>query len=376
MIIIGSILLILYLISLGILIYGYQQIPENKLNPEENNNPNTHFSIIIPFRNEAKNLPGLLKTITQLNYPENLFEIIFVDDESEDNSVEIISKELINGPISFKIINNNRKSASPKKDAITEAITQSKYGWILTTDADCMLPENWLSAFDTFIQKYNPTMLVGPVRYIEKNGLINNYQQMDNYSLQTTTVGSFGLKNPLLCNGANLAYKKEEFRSVLGFSENNHIASGDDVFLLEKFKKRNPKAVQFIKNKEAMVLTQSQESWKNIINQRVRWASKTSKQKDIFTKLLSIIVSLSNLFVLIGLLFCLLQFSYFNYYFQFLAFKIVFDYLFLYQTSSFFRKKINPYYFIINILIYPIITVIIVLKAIKGNYIWKGRTYS
>lgn len=358
------------------LIYGYQQIPENNPIQEENSKPSTQFSIIIPFRNEAKNLPALLKTIKQLNYPEDLFEIIFMDDESEDHSVGTILNELNSSNIIFRIINNNRKSASPKKDAITEAISLSKHDWILTTDADCQLPENWLLAFDGYIQKNQPIMVVGPVQYFKENSLINHYQQLDNYSLQTTTIGSFGLKSPLLCNGANLAYKKEEFKAVLGFSKNNHIASGDDVFLLEKFKKRNVKGVQFIKNKEAMVLTRPQGSWKSIINQRVRWASKISKQKDLFTKLLGTIIFLSNLLVLAGILLCLLNKPYFQYYLQFLMFKIFLDYLFLHQTSSFFRNKINVFYFLTNTLIYPIITVIVVLKAIKGNYIWKGRTYS
>jgi len=376
MIIIGSILIITHLLSLGMLVYGYQNIPENIFKPEENENPITHFSIIIPFRNEAKNLPDLLKTIKQLNYPKNLYEILFVDDESKDNSVDIISNELNGGNISFRIINNNRKSASPKKDAITKAISLSKHDWILTTDADCKLPVNWLLAFDRYIQKHQPTMLVGPVQYFQGKGIINHYQQLDNYSLQTTTIGSFGLKNPLLCNGANLAYKKEEFKAVLGFSENSHIASGDDIFLLEKFKDRNSKGVQFIKNKDAIVLTRPQESWNSIINQRVRWASKTSKQKDFYTKLLGTVVFLTNLLVLIGILFCLLNKSYLSYYLIFFSIKIIVDYLVLIQTSSFFRNKINICYFLINTLIYPIITVIVVLKTIKGNYIWKDRTFN
>ena len=375
MIIIGGILIITYLISLGILLYGYQRIPEVDTS-KKNISPITSFSIIIPFRNEAKNLSPLINSIQQFNYPEDLYEIIFVDDESEDNSVKIISREFNDSNIRFSIINNNRKSASPKKDAITEAISVSKYNWVLTTDADCKLPKNWLFAFDSYIQKHNPTMLAGPIRYFEKRGLINQYQQLDNFSLQATTIGSFGIKNPLLCNGANLAYKKEEFELVSGFSENNHIASGDDIFLLEKFKERNSKRVQFIKNKDAIVLTIAQESWRDIINQRTRWASKTSKQKDIFTKLLGILVLITNLFVIIGLLLSLFKSSYFSYYLAFLAIKVIIDFILLLQSASFFKRNINIPYFLINTLIYPLITAIVVFKTLNGNYIWKARTYN
>jgi len=173
--ILSAILLTGYLFLLGFLIYGYQKIPENTL--KDCRNPTTRFSIIIPFRNESKSLPELLQTMVHLNYPEHLFEIIFVDDASEDVSAKMITTALFKGEISFKIIPNNRKSASPKKDAITTGISISKYDWILTTDADCKLPKNWLLAFDGYIRKNKPSMLAGPVRYFTGSGLINRYQQ-------------------------------------------------------------------------------------------------------------------------------------------------------------------------------------------------------
>jgi len=375
-IVFGSIVLLIYLIAMGGLIFGYQNIPEFKIKSVLNKTPNTHFTIVIPFRNEAKNLSVLLNSILQIDYPKNLYEVLFVNDESKDDSEAIILKELENTGIIFKIIDNNRKSASPKKDAITEAIKISKHDWILTTDADCKLPKNWLLTYNEFIQKNDPLMVVGPVRYFEKYDLINQYQQLDNYSLQTTTIGSFGLHSPLLCNGANLAYKKEEFNMVSGFSENNHIASGDDIFLLEKFKKRHPNRVLFIKSKDVIVITQPQDSWKSIINQRIRWASKTTKQDDSITKMLGFIVFLTNILVILGLLLCFNNPNLIPFILCFLMIKISVDYFLLLQTSTFFKSKINISYFLVNTLIYPIITVIVVLKSLKGNYIWKSRNYN
>ena len=376
MIVFGSIVLLIYLLAIGILIFGYQKVPEFKFNPEVKKTPNTPFSIVIPFRNEAKNLSVLLNSNQNLNYPKNLYEIIFVNDESMDDSVAIILRDLKHSEVNYKIIDNIRKSASPKKDAISEAIKVSQYDWILTTDADCKLPENWLLVFNEYIQKNDPLMIVGPVQYFEKKGLINQYQKLDNYSLQTTTIGAFGLHSPLLCNGANLAYKKEEFQLVSGFSKNNHIASGDDIFLLEKFKKRNPNRIQFIKSKDAIVVTQPQDSWKGIINQRIRWASKTTKQDDFITKMLGIIVFIANMFLIFALILFLYNSNYIVFFIGFLMIKINIDYLLLLQTSMFFKTKINIPYFLINTLIYPIITVIVVLKSLKGNYIWKGRNYN
>jgi len=391
----GSIILTIYVISIVLLLFGYSKVKELKVDiAKEETTLHHNFSIIIPFRYEAKNLPALLESISKLKYPKENFELIFVDDESEDDSVIIIERffKSFNGTltlrqaqcdtqvsdekIQFKIIENNRKSKSPKKDAITEAIKISKHEWVVTTDSDCLLPENWLVALNRFISENNPTMIVGPVKYTLNNSLINNYQQLDNFSLQTTTVGAFGWNHPILCNGANLAYKKEEFDTVSGFSENDHIASGDDVFLLEKFRNRNPKSVQFIKSKDSLVVTKAQDSWKDIINQRVRWASKTSKQKDVFTLLLGGVVFLTNLLVTFGLIVSILQIGFYRFFFSFLLIKIIMDFIVLHRTSVFFRNKINIPYFLINTLLYPIITVIVVLKSFRGNYEWKGRAFN
>lgn len=380
MIIAGSIIFGLYSIALGFLFFGYYRIRNFKL---ESRLPSTQFSIVIPFRNEATALPFLLNSIEKIKYPHSLFEIIFIDDGSEDNSAELIhnyfknpiSTKTSNEDFHYKIIKNERRSASPKKDAITAAIAIAKKDWILTSDADCILPENWLIAFDNYIQNYQPNMIAGPIQYLNKKSIINQYQQLDNFSLQTTTIGSFGLVEPLLCNGANLAYRKKEFIALGGFSGNDQIASGDDIFLLEKFKERDPKGLHFIKNNNAIIKTQPQNNWGEIIKQRIRWASKTKGQKNNITKLLGLIIFLCNFFVLWFGLYCLFEIALFIYFISFLFFKSVIDFLFLMPTRYFFKTKFNIPYFFLHILLYPIITVIVAVGSLKGSYQWKGRSF-
>lgn len=362
---------------MGILLFGYKSIPEFKF---ENIQPQARFSIVIPFRNEAQNLPYLLQSLKKLKYPNNLFEIIFIDDESDDKSVEIIETNLKSQnyawgekTLQFKIIKNKRFSASPKKDAITTAINIAEYEWILTTDADCKFSDKWLEVFNAFIQKKNPIMIAGLVSYSEENSFINHFQKMDNLSLQLVTMGSFGLYNPILCNGANLAYKKEVFNAVGGFSENNHIASGDDIFLLEKLIKKYPKAVHFLKSSDAIVITNSEKNWNRVIQQRIRWASKTIKQKNILSKGLGILVFLTNLFIIVGFIVSLFETDLIPYFLIILVMKMLIDFIVIKMCAAFFNKKNNLFVFIACELIYPIITVLVVLGSIKGSYTWKGR---
>jgi len=365
-----------YCLTILKLYHGITRLSEtNSLNTT----PENHFSIIIPFRNEAKNLPTLLQTISCLQYPLSLFEIIFVDDDSTDASSEIIESHFLNfeelKDIQFKIIKNRRVSASPKKDAISVAISISKYNWILTTDADCELPKGWLKAYNQNIHTNNSKMICGPVIYTSYGNVISEFQQLDGFSLQGITMGSFGLKNPLLCNGANLGYRKDIFEALQGFDSNNHIASGDDVFMLEKVKYTFPNDVTFLKDKNAIVVTKPQQNWSTIIEQRVRWASKTSKQKGITSKLLGLLVFITNLFLILGFISCILHREIIPFYAFFFVLKVFSDYLFIKKSASFFTKKINNKSFLMSALLYPVIIQTVVLKSFIGNYTWKGRTF-
>ena len=117
-----------------------------------------------------------------------------------------------------------------------------------------------------------------------KRAFLKGFQQLDFFSLQAATIGGFGAKIPFLCNGANLCYEKAAFRRVKGFTGNHKIASGDDIFLLEKFDKEGLKTA-FLKGKAAIVSTLPQASVGELVDQRIRWAGKTSATQNKTGKL-------------------------------------------------------------------------------------------
>lgn len=337
--------------------------------------PLTTFTILIPFRNESENLPALLKSISDLKYPIELFKVLLVNDASEDDSEEIIHDAIAKSRISMELLQNNRASNSPKKDAISEGIKHSKSTWILTTDADCELPEKWLQTLDAFIQKKNPIMVCAPVVYKSDGSFLQTFQQLDGLSLQTATMGSFGLNHPILCNGANLAYRKDAFEEVNGFSGNDHIASGDDIFLMEKMKKTFPNQVKFMKLKEAAVYTKPQPSWKQVMNQRIRWASKTSKQKNLASMLLGLVVFLANISFLPLPILMILDSNNLIPYLSLILFKILIDYIVIRQSADFLKEKVSFWKFLWLPFVYAVLIIIVVVGSLKGAYSWKGRSF-
>jgi biofilm PGA synthesis N-glycosyltransferase PgaC len=370
-----SIITIMYLLLIAGFIYGFDKVKKFKL---ANLQSKTRFSVIIPFRNEAENLPQLLESIQSLKYPKHLFEVIFINDLSEDDSVHIINSNLSNDPlnnIDFSIINNSIKTNAPKKDAISKAINLAKYEWIITTDADCLLPEYWLDSFDECIQKSNPKCVAAPVTYQVETSFLNRFQILDMLSLQGATIGGFGIKKPFLCNGANFAYQKEAFIEVNGFDGNTKIASGDDIFLLEKMVRQYPNEVQFLKSEQAIVITNSENSWQQLITQRIRWAAKTSSYNNGFGKVTGIIVLLMNLMVILSLLLSVLGLLKATILFYIVFIKFNMDVLLICKAAIFFNQKEVLRSILLGFLLYPFFSVYVAFLSLFKGYKWKDRSY-
>lgn len=358
------IILLIYVLFISAFIYGFGKM---KTQNQTNLNPKTSFSIVVPFRNEAENLPKLLNSISLLDYPKELVEVILVDDESKEEF------RIQNLEFRIQIIKNIRNTNSPKKDAINTAIAISKNDWIITTDADCLAQKKWLKSIDNYIQTENKKMVAAGVSYLLKKGFLHDFQHLDFLSLQGVTIGSFGIKKPFMCNGANFAYEKNFFKELNGFEGNDEIASGDDVFLLQKALQFDAKQVGFCTDKQSIVATKSVSSWKKLFFQRVRWASKSSAYVDWFSKSLAVVVFLANFFFVVGCMFYivgLLRYENLLFYF---GIKFLVDFIMIQKSATFFQQRVR--FVLICSLIYPFFTSAVALYSLFGNYTWKGRSF-
>jgi cellulose synthase/poly-beta-1,6-N-acetylglucosamine synthase-like glycosyltransferase len=341
---------------------------------------NIGFSIIIPFRNEANNIPELAQSLLPLNYPLDQFEILWIDDDSTDNSVEII-KKWQNKISNWTIIKNHRKTNSPKKDAINTAINLSKFDWIVTTDADCIVNKNWLQSFAKFIDSKKKTtdqsvsLIAGPVSYKINNTFIQQFQNFDFMSLIGSTIGGFGINKPFLCNGANLAYKKEAFFKVNGFVGNDNIASGDDIFLLEKMLNYNPNGVLFLKAEDAIVTTKPETTFGKLLSQRIRWASKTSSYKNNFGKGIGLSVFMMNLSIIILAILSIINHEYLYSFLSIFIIKLGIDFILIHITKKFFKQPHAILTYILSAICYPFFIILVAFLSLFKSYNWKGRQF-
>ena len=357
---------LIYILFIGQLIYGFNRM--RRFSKAEFT-PKTSFTIVVPFRNEKDNLPNLLHSISLLNYPKDLVEIILVDDDSYDGW------KMEDGRWKFEIrlIKNEKKSNSPKKDAIETAIEIAKNDWIITTDADCLVQKDWLTIYDQYIQENEVEMVASGVCYIPKKGFLSAFQNLDFLSLQGATIGSFGINQPFMCNGANFAYSKSFFKELNGFQGNETIASGDDVFLLQKAVSVAPKKVGFLLAKESIVATNPVATWSNLFQQRVRWASKSTGYSSVYGKLLALVVFGGNLAWIVSFLLWLVGLLDQNIFMLFVALKFLIDFILIYKTANFFESKLQ--YVLASSLLYPFFSVSVAVYSLFGKYSWKGRNF-
>jgi len=372
-------LLLFYLIfllrikkGLSRIIIGQKKISENKTD-ESGTDPICRASIIIPFRNESENILNNLKCIEQQDYPKDAFEVIYVDDSSTDGS----AKNLINAVKSpnVKVIrtefSNTRKAF--KKIALKKGIENSRGEIIVTTDADTVFGKKWLSSL---IEKFDEDtgLVSGPVNFIYNNGIFSAFQVLEFAGLVLTGAGLIGINRPVICNGANLAYRKKVFDEVNGFDLHLHLSSGEDELLMQSISKNTAHKIKFSWDHNSLVSTSPLNTLKEFFEQRKRWASKSFYYPDkvLRIKLFFIFLFYLGIPVQILLVFFYSKIFFFSSLITVTA-KCIFEYFIIKSGREFlFPKKIMKYFLLGEIIQIPYI-IISAAAGLSGKFEWKGR---
>ncbi len=337
---------------------------------------NKKISVVIPARNEEDNICECLEALYKQEYPDHNYEVIVVDDHSSDEtSGKVIDFIKRNNAGNFKLLTLSPGSSKffGKKHALNRGINESKFDFIITTDADCTMGRNWLKTVGTYCYLYKPEMLIMPVAITQGKKFFEKIQVLEFLSLAGVTGATAGWKNHMLCNGANLGFNKKSFFKVGGYNDNLKYASGDDVFLLHKIKKKFPKKIHYLKNRDVVVSTQSLKSVSDFFNQRKRWFSKSKAFKDKLTVIIGLIVGVFNIMLVFSIFY--LFFTGIKLWLLGWGLKIVIDFFFLLVISFFFQKqKLLLLYFPASLL-YPLYVFITFILGIKGKFSWKERYY-
>lgn len=340
----------------------------------------TSVDVLIPARNEATNIEACLHSIFQNDYPTDQFQVWVIDDHSEDQTAAIVKA------LQLKYSNLNLlqlKDFAPKRAAVTSgkkqalatAIAASKNKLIATTDADCTVPNQWLHYIVSYYQAENKPFIAAPVNFTTEQNLLERFQSLDFVGMMQITGAGIAQGWMHMSNGANLAYTRAVFEQVDGFQGIDHLASGDDMLLMQKIARQFPGSIGFLKNPKATVHTRAQATLKRFIQQRIRWASKSSHYPEW-----RVTMALAGVFffcwsILGSFLLIPLQVSFFlPLFLSLFLIKAWIDFLFLKQATQFFqRPDLMKVFWRSQILHILYICMIGLLTNVRKKYQWKGR---
>jgi len=358
----------IYILFISFIIFGFYNISILK---RDENNILQEISIVVAVRNEQDNILGLFNSINDLSYPKDKFEVIIINDNSDDDTEKLINKIVQDSGLNISYFNLLGKTS--KKEALKLAISKAKYKIISTTDADCLLPVYWLKLISNQFNN-NTNMLLGPVMFKKTKGFLGAFQVLDMLAIQGVEFGMLNYNKPILNNGANLSFSKNVYLNVGGY-DNFKTPSGDDVFLLEKFVRKSSNYVKGILDNQFTIETNPEFNFRSFINQRLRWASKSDHYKNKYLQGVSLIIFLENISQIFIYSSMILVDKYMILCLILLLAKWMIDLILLILTSSFFGRKRYLIYFIPVQIIYPIYIVLVAILSKMIKYKWKGRIY-
>ncbi len=372
---ISFLLTVLYFILMLLYRAGWQRQDTFVLQPDYL--PQTKISVIVPARNEEAHIGNCIKSLRAQDYPDDLLEIIVVDDHSTDATAKII-QSFTGANLHYidlhKHIDANDAVVAYKKLALATGIVHAGGELIVTTDADCTAGPQWLKHIAAIYEQDKSVMVVAPVDFACNCSTVQLFQSLDFMSMQGITAATLQLKLGNMCNGANLAFQRTAYDKVDGYKGVDHIASGDDYLLMMKLNKAYPGAISYLKSQEAIVYTPPQHDWKGFLRQRIRWASKSGKYDDKKMTAVLSFVYLFNLLFVPMLVLSVLYPVYGIYLLAIFLVKVLVELFYLYPVASFFNKRIHLWLFPLFQPIHISYIIIAGLLGFAGVYQWKGRS--
>lgn len=367
-------LLVVYAFLIDYYRRGWNQIP---LEQPHDYHPATKLSVIIAARNEEENIDGLIDSLKAQDYPADQFEVIIVDDHSTDASWQKLQDRqndfLQLRSLRLSELLQGEQTQSFKKKAIEVGIAAATGTLIVTTDADCRFHVSWLKQIAGFHEQSGSVFIAAPVAMRRRKGLLAIFQALDFMTLQGITGASVFRRFHTMCNGANLAYTKDVFIEVNGFSGIDHIPSGDDMLLMHKIYRKYPDRVSYLKSREAIVVTEPAKTWAEFFHQRIRWASKAVYYEDkrIFRVLLLVYV-INTAFLVLGLA-TIWESSWLFFLILLFIAKLLIEFPFVNSIAIFFgQTRLMPYFPLLQPF-HILYTVIAGWLGRFGSYHWKGR---
>jgi len=341
------------------------------------------FSLIVAARNEAQHIRDLCSCLIKQNYPVDCFEIIIVDDLSEDQTLGIL-KEIQTicdqdgrSTVNLKIYSvadflheNKYQSLCGKKRALQIGIDHSQFEFLVYTDADCLPSKEWLNEINRhiddktdFIVGYSPLIYTKPT-------YLDWFKSFERISIFALTSGSFGQHLAMTCTARNMIYRRAHFDKAGGFSQIGHIKSGDDDLML-LLQRQYTRKYNFMFTAQSVVPAIEDKDINDHIHQETRRASKL-KYYPAYLKIIVISVAVFYLGLVLLLISSIAGLLSWQFFISSFGIKVIAEFLLIFTWLIRMNMKIK-------ITLLPVVEILYIpyflyfgIKGTFGSYKWKN----
>ncbi len=332
-------------------------------------------AVIVAARNEELHIEKCVRSLLEQDYPYDKYTITVVDDQSTDRTADIVRKLAIeNSAVELLQLHGHPSGISPIINAINEAIKKTSGEIILRTDADCVVGPNWISSM---VRHFDETVgVISGLTLIKKTQNISSFffgfQFIDLFSQTACGAGAIGMNAPINCNGSNMGFRRSAFNDVGGFGSMATINSGSDSLLAQTIAATPQWKMRFAYEPKTHVTTLPVISWRQLLQQRMRWAGHTPHYRA------STLVFLVASFLLYLLVFLFTPISIFYFSivsvpFAVLLIKFIVDYWIIFKFSKLTNVVgLMKYFFVSELIHFPVILTA-VFGSFFGSFEWKGR---
>jgi cellulose synthase/poly-beta-1,6-N-acetylglucosamine synthase-like glycosyltransferase len=225
------------------------------------------LSVIIAAKNEEKNINILFEYLEELDYPKENYEVIFIDDNSDDDTYSLIQSRVEN-KTNYKLLKAEQKEFEVKKGALQIGIQNAQNNFIVITDADCKPESNWLKAIAGKLDVgYDFVFGVAPIE--SGKILVQKLTSFENLRNSFLSIAAVGLNIPYSATARSFAFRKKSFERIGGYSNTTQTISGDDDLLLREAVK-NKTLIGTLIDPEAFVFSSAPENLNNYLKQKRR----------------------------------------------------------------------------------------------------------
>lgn len=226
------------------------------------------ISVVVPVRNEEATISALLGDLRAQDYPRNRFEVIMVDDGSDD-ATRLVAERCMDPGWRLLVLHDGQG----KKAAIERAVAEAAGDVVLVTDADVRCGQLRLQFVARAWQRGPYDLLLMPITASSDGSWLQELQTNEQLGFMAVAASSARGGHAAIANGANMAFRRSTFELLNGFHGHRHIASGDDMFLLQSMRSSN-KTVVYLATPEVLVGVRSEQTFTGFLQQRLRWAGK------------------------------------------------------------------------------------------------------